>query len=217
MGITYNRLSSNSAARGKTDPHESGFTLVEFLVSSFILLIISAAVFSMLSEIQRTASYQSEVQAVLNNSRIAMQTVERCIRQAGNDPLNSGLAGITIVSPTEVRLQADLTGSANPTYPDKGDPDGDIGDSGEDITIRYHSNNQTLELLHGGRFAQPVANYISAFSMQYFDSVGNTTMVGSAVHKVAVSITASSKLPNPQTHQAFGLQLNSDVQLSTRQ
>ena len=66
---------------------ESGFSLVEFLLSSLILVIIAGAVFDLLGRTQRTASYQTEVQAVIESTRIAMETVERTISQAGNDPL----------------------------------------------------------------------------------------------------------------------------------
>ena len=54
-----------------------------------------------------------------------MQTVEQYIRQAGNDPFCTGVAGIAIVSTEEIQIRSDLTGSAGPGNPDKGDPDGD--------------------------------------------------------------------------------------------
>ncbi len=84
---------------------QSGFTLTEFMIAAFVLLVLSSAIFSMLTEIQRAGSYQAEVQLVLNSTRIAMQTAERYIRQAGNDPLGSGVAGITIVSAQEIQVR----------------------------------------------------------------------------------------------------------------
>ena len=69
---------------------DSGFSLVEFVISSAILLVICASVFNVLAETQRSASYQSEVQSVLENTRMALETVERFIRQAGNDPVGTG-------------------------------------------------------------------------------------------------------------------------------
>jgi len=196
---------------------ESGFTLAEVLVSTFILLIISGAVFRILADVQQTASYQTEIQAVLDNSRVAMEIVENHLRQAGNDPLQTSLVGLTIVSPTEVQVRSDLTGSAGPTYPDKGDPDGDIADSNENITIRYNAGTRNLEVVPSGGPAQIVASYISAFSMQYFDANGNTTAVGADVRKIRVSISGASTLPNPKNNQIFGVQLNSDIQISSRQ
>ena len=84
-------------SRFEPDLHqESGFSLVEFLLSTFILLCVASAVFAMLAQTQRAASYQSEVQAVMDNSRTAMDILERVIRQAANDPKTTGIVGLEI-------------------------------------------------------------------------------------------------------------------------
>jgi len=195
---------------------EAGFSIAEFLISTVILLGISAAVFTLLGDTQRSSSYQTEVQATLENTRIAMDTVERYIRQAGNDPKNVGFAGVTITSSTQIRLRSDLTGSAVGNS-DKGDPDGDTNDSGEDVTIQYNAGSRSIEVVPQGGTAQPIANYISAFSMQGYNSTGAVTTDGTQVKKIRVSITGSSTLPDPKTGETFSLQLASDVQLATRQ
>jgi len=197
-------------------PPEAGFSIVEFLISTLITLSVCAAVFTILADTQRTASYQTEVQTTLENTRLAMDTIERYISQAGNDPLKVGFAGVTITSATQVRLRSDLTGSATGNS-DKGDPDGDTSDSGEDVTIQYNSGARSIEIVPGGGSAQPIATYISDFSMQYFDATGPATTDGNAVHKVRVSITGATTLPNPKTGQIFSQQLSSDVSLPTRQ
>jgi hypothetical protein len=181
-----------------------------------MLLSVSSAVFGMLAEIQRNGSYRTEVQAVMDNTRIAMDTVERIMRQAGNDPHNVGFPGVTIVSATEVRICSDLTGSAATSgFPDKGDPDGDTDDSGEDVTIRYNANG-SIELVPNGGPAQPIANYISGFQMEYLDALGAATNVGANVRRIRVTITGATNLADPQTGQAFNMQVASDVQLATR-
>src|SRR5688572_14262797 len=202
---------------------ESGFSLAEFLIASVILLIIAGSVFGMMAETQRASSYQSEIQSVLQNTRIAMSILERNIRQAANDPIRLpgdpslaeiGFAeetqGVTVVSATEIRLRTDITGSA------QGDPDDDAADAGEDVTIRYNSTTQSIEVTPTGGTAQPVANLITAFSMTCYDANGTVTTVGANVHKIRVSLTGASALPNPQTGYPFGQQLISDIQLSAR-
>ncbi len=197
---------------------ESGFTVAEFLISSVILLVVSSAVFTMLAQIQRAASYQTEVQAVLENTRIGMDTVERLIRQAGNDPQAVGVAGVTITSATEVRIRSDLTGSLSGAgTPDMGDPDGDTLDANEDITIRYDATNRSIELVPNGGAAQPIANYITAFQMQYLDAAGAATTVGADVRRIRITMTGGSNLADPQTGQVFSVQVATDVQLATRQ
>ena len=202
---------------------ESGFSLAEFLIASVILLVIAASVFGMMAETQRASSYQSEIQSVLQNTRIAMSTLERYIRQAANDPIRTpsdpsfaetGFSeetqGVTIVSASEIRLRTDITGSA------QGDPDDDSGDAEEDMTIRYNSTTLSIEITPTGGTAQPVANNITALSMTCYDAAGAVTTVGANVHKIRVSLTGASALPNPQTGYPFGQQLISDIRLSGR-
>ena len=194
---------------------QSGFTLIEFMIAASILLVLSAAIFGMLTEIQHAGSYQAEVQFVLNNTRIAIQTAERYIRQAGNDPLGRGVAGITIVSAQEIQIRSDVTGSAGPGNPDKGDPDGDIGDSGESIAIRFNNRTRSLEIVPEGGAAQIIASSISGLSFQYYDASGNRTAASSEVRKIGISISGASLLPDPQTGKVFGVQINSEIQVST--
>jgi prepilin-type N-terminal cleavage/methylation domain-containing protein len=187
---------------------ERGFSLVEFLISAAVLLVVSASVFSMLAETQRAASYQTEVQTVLENMRLAMDTLERVIRQAGNNPLKATFQGVTINGSADAIFCADLTGSAPP---DKGDPDGSIDDAGENVRIQYNGTSRSLELN-----SQPFASYIGAFDMQYFDANGNITNTGANVRKVRVTITGATTLPNPQTGQIFSMRQTSDIELVAR-
>lgn len=195
-------------------PGESGFTLLEFLISSLILMIVSAAVFGMLSDVQNTAAAQAEMQSVVSSAQVALQTIERCIRQAGNNPLSVSLAGIKIISSTEVQIQSDLTGSLSPGNPDKGDPDGDVEDSGENISIRYNQTARTIELVPNGGSAQIIAGNISGFSFQYYDADGSPTGLGKDVRKIRVVIKAAGMQPDPKTQKRFGMEIGSDIQIA---
>jgi len=192
---------------------EAGFSLVEFLIASVILLVVSVSVFGVLTNVQRSSSYQTEVQAVLDNTRIAMESVTRILRQAGNDPKSIGVQGITIVSASQVQIQADLTGSAGT---DTGDPDGDTGDSGENVTISYNAGARSIELTPNGGNAQTIATDISAYNMQYFDAAGAATGIGADVRRIRVSMSGASPLPDPQTGETFSQQMTCDVQIANR-
>jgi prepilin-type N-terminal cleavage/methylation domain-containing protein len=190
---------------------DQGFSLVEFMVSSLILLVIAGSVFSLLSQTQRTASYQVEVQGVLENTRFGMMTLERILQQAGNDPFEVGITGIGNMTSTQVRVQSDLTGSgstATPPEPDKGDPDGDALDAGEDVTISYDENARTINLN-----GQPLASNISAFSLQFFDKNGTITGTGANVTRIRMTVTGQSPVNDPQTGRPFSMELASDVKL----
>lgn len=191
----------------------SGFGLAELLMSTAILLILGASVFGLIAEVQRRTGYQSEVQSVLNNTRSALQTIGRHIRQAGNDPAGSGIDAITVVSSSEIRVRSDLTGSAAPGYPDKGDPDGDIEDSGEDVTIRHNKTSRSLEVVPAGGSAQIVAANISGLLFEFYDGSG-APATGKDVKRVHVTISGTSPIPDPQTSQHFGVELSSDFQVA---
>jgi type II secretory pathway pseudopilin PulG len=190
----------------------SGFALVEFLISASLLLLVASSVFGLLSEIQRKSGYETEVQAVLNSTRLAMHTVGRYLRQAGNDPLGTGLTAISLAEASRVGIRSDLTGSESPGYPDKGDPDGDTLDSGEEVIIRYNSATRSLEIVPGGGSAQIIAGYISSLSFAYYDAEGRPAATGGTVQKVRVTISGTSLLGDPYTNRKFGIQLTSDFQ-----
>jgi hypothetical protein len=144
-----------------------------------------------------------------------MQIVGRYIRQAGNDPLDQGFIAITLIEPSRVGIASDITGSAGPGNPDKGDPDGDTLDSGEDVLIRYNGTTRSLEIVPKGGSAQVVAGYISGLSFQYYNSEGGLAATGNDVRKIKVTISGTSLLPDPDTHRNFGVRLSSAFQVAT--
>jgi len=194
---------------------KAGFSLVEFLISSTILVVLGASVFSAITDIGRTASYQTEVQTVLQNTRIGMDTLARQIKQAGNNPLAATFEGITIGSATQVQIRSDLTGSA-PGHPNQGDPDGDTSDVDENVTFRYDAGARAIEMVLGDGTVNRIASYISAFSMQYFDTTGSVTAVGADVRRIRVVISGATTLANPKTGQRYGITLTEDIDVSTR-
>jgi Tfp pilus assembly protein PilW len=198
---------------GKERQKESGFGLVEFLISSAIVITLSAGLFTMLTDVQSTSGYQTEVLSVMENTRDAMNTIGRAITQAGNNPRSAAFTPVSIGSGTQVQLCADLTGSAGGS---QGDPDGDILDANENITIRYNQNNRSIELVDGDGSVQTIANYISGFSLEYFDANGAVTATGANVRTIRVNISGSSTVANPRTKNRFGLAIAGDFTMPNR-
>jgi Tfp pilus assembly protein PilW len=192
---------------------ESGFALAEFLISTVIVLGLSAGVFTMLTNVLSTSGYQTEVLSVMENARVAMGTIERYIVQAGNNPRSAAFAPVTITSATQVQLCSDLTGSAGGN---QGDPDGDIGDANENIIIRYNSTDRTIELVAADGTVQTLAQYISGFSLEYLDNTGTATTVGADVRTIGITINGTSAVANPRTRKTFGLTLTGVATLPNR-
>lgn len=211
-GMLHNLPATAESRREYRTTDESGFSLAEMLMSSAILLVISLALFGALNGIQQTARCQAEIHMVLDNARNALQATERYIRHAGNDPLRTGLEAISIVSPTEVRIRSDITGSRRRS---KGDPDGDTDDSRENILLRFNSRLKRLEMVSRNGPAQIIAENISDFSLRYFDKDGNQTNIGRMIHKITISISGTSIYTDPRTGKPFGVKLESTVRIRT--
>ncbi len=188
-----------------------GFAITEFLVASALLAAISAWLFSALMDLQRAASYRTEVESVLENTRMAMDTACRVLRQAGNDPLGLRFIPLTGCSATGIRVRSDLTGSAGPADPDKGDPDGDTEDSGEDILLRFNAAAGTMELVPANGAAQAIASQITRFSFRYWNASGDETYICEEARRITLTITASSAIADPRTGNRFGITVISDV------
>jgi len=198
------------------DKNPSGFSLVEFLLASLITLVLACAAFELLSGVTRSALWQADTQEVLDNVRGAMDAAVRHVRHAANDPIGTGFEGITIVSPTEVRLRSDFTGSEGAAEPDKGDADGDTDDAAEDVRIRYNPGDRSVEVIPQGGSPQVVAANISAFDMRLVDEEGNETAASAATKAVRISITGDSSVSNPFGNQPFRIQIVGYVRLATR-
>jgi hypothetical protein len=192
---------------------EHGFALAEFLVSTVIVLGLSAGVFTMLTNVLSTSGYQTEVLSVMENTRVAMGTLQRYIVQAGNNPRLAAFAPVTITSATEVRLRSDLTGLAGGN---QGDPDGDVLDANEDVIIRYNATGRRIELVAADGTVQTLAQYISGFSLAYLDTTGTATTAGANVRTIRITINGTSAVANPRTRKTFGLTLTGVATLPNR-
>jgi hypothetical protein len=153
------------------------------------------------------------MQAAVNDAHIAFQAIERCIRQAGNNPLGMHGAGIDIISSSEMHIKSDLTGSLGPGNPDKGDPDGDVNDSSENVYIRFNRASHSIEMVPEGGAAQIAAGNISDFILQYYDANGLPTNLGSSVREINVTIKTASPAPNSMLSQKFGIEISSSVRV----
>lgn len=194
----------------------TGYSLIEFMIASLILLLTAGAAFEILARVQRTAVIQCDVQETLDNAHNAMDTVIRYLRQAANDPGGAGFDGITVISASEVRIRSDLTGSAGSSNPDKGDPDGDVEDASEDVCIRYDASDRAIKVISAAGSPQVIAGSISEFGMQYLNYEGEETEIGSDIRRIKVTLSATGNLPDPSTGQYLRIRLTSDVRVATR-
>lgn len=195
---------------------DSGFSLPELLVSCLLLALLSGAAFGFLADVERLAGRQADLQSARAGLLLGLDTTRRLLQQSGNNPRAAPVTGTATYGPGCWRVQADLTGSAAPAQPDKGDPDGDSSDSYEDIVIRHDTAADTLGLESAGGSVQTVADGVIAFSVRFFDASGAEVAAEGRATRARVEITAATRSPDPRTRRQSAVQLSSEVALLAR-
>jgi prepilin-type N-terminal cleavage/methylation domain-containing protein len=149
------------------EPGQHGFSLIELMVSSVIMLFFLAAAYSVSDQMQNIG-IRSQLRAGNQQaSRMALERLESVIRMAGNDPQGvafpSGFAMFPTSTATELRLRMDLPfddnddGDTWDVVDGNGDNDADddnenengdgfINDPGEDLTFTYDAGAQTITM-----------------------------------------------------------------------
>jgi len=180
---------------------ESGFTLVEIMVSLMVTLIIVAGAYAVFAVQNQSANVQNEVAAMQQNGRIAMDALVAEIRRgAYNNPEDSAGATVTIDatgSSIEIEKDVDDDGSISDTTTDTSDDE-------EDITLQVNSSNQLEKVIHkanGTDLHQVLADNI--FSLSFSPSGASDPQT------VAVTLQVRTKHEDPKwTDSAVGVNLS---------
>jgi len=170
----------------------SGFTLVELMITLVISGIIAGALYSTYLVQQHSYTNQEAVAEMQQNIRAALMVMSRDIRMAGYDPVGSGNAGFgTAVASNNIQIIMDLNG------------DGDTNDVNENLNYYLYINGGIRKL--GRRDnnnlpVQAVGENFDAIEFQYLNSTGAplTTPVAtpSNIRAVRVSILARASWPD---------------------
>lgn len=153
---------------GEPDPPEQhGFSLIELMVSSAIMLFFLAAAYSV-SQSMQDIGIRSQLRAGNQQaSRMALERLESIIRMAGNDPSGrafpAGVAVFPVSTGTQLRLRMDLPlddnddgttwdvidGNADGDIEDDNENengDGFLNDEGEDLTFTLDAGAGTITM-----------------------------------------------------------------------
>lgn len=187
---------------------EEGFSFLELLVSLAVFSMAMGGLASLLiqnSQINRVDQMRAEVQSTARN---CLSMIVQTLRTAGWDPRNTGLSPVTLdPSPTNTTNYIEVYADLN--------EDGDTGDAGEDVLIRWSVNK--IEWRTSSDTTQPfvtLADTITndsdgdgvAEAMFVPDSTTNPT-------RILVRITARSPAPDPRSGQYIRYTVSSEVVL----
>jgi len=165
-----------------------GFTMTELLVAMGISGIVMASTYSVYYSHQKTYVAQEQVVAMQQNLRAAMYFMEREIRMAGCDPIQSADSGIVTADGNSIRVTLDITDDAA-----TGPPDGDTDDTDEDITYSLAGSDLMRNDVNGAG-NELIAENIDVLDFVYLDGAGAVlaTPVASpeAIRSVQITLVA---------------------------
>ncbi|MBI4482379.1 MAG: prepilin-type N-terminal cleavage/methylation domain-containing protein [Acidobacteria bacterium] len=189
---------------------ERGFSLIELLVATLVLTVISGAMFTLLTKDQETFVAENDFVEATQNARLTMDMVSSVVRQAGNNPNGVALTPFTLVNwyndannnvvCREISIQSDITGStsqANGT----GDPDGTVNSPWENVTFRFASGTPLGEVqmrtTAAGPF-QPIAKNIQDVRFLSFDKNGAATSTAADIAKIGIQVDVRTTYLDPK-------------------
>ena len=175
-GFLARRCRTRPAHRPR-ERREGGFTLTELLVAMVLAGVAMSAIYAAYVTQQRAYKTTTDVTDVQQNLRSAMYFIEKDLRMAGYDPLDSGEFGFTYAGENGFKFTWDENENG-------GDPEG-----GEYISYKFETPETTLERDNGDGSFNDVASNISDVTFDYFTSSGVTTTTPALVRVVRVTIT----------------------------
>lgn len=229
--------------RSLSDDSSRGFTLVEMLIATAVLVVIGGGVFTLLNQSQRSYGSQQDMTEVVQQARLAMDQITTYLRRAGNDPQkifetwgipptipfghgtgpgsHTGIFPIEVNSAQHIQIHSDVTGAVGVGSTASGDPDGTIDNLYEKVVVRYDSVTRKLYMdIADGSGEQLYADNISSFAFTFYDLAGtlitNPANNEAAITRAHVQLTAETKDLDPESGKVQTLTLESDVMLRSK-
>ena len=183
---------------------QSGFSLIELMVSMTVLMVLMAAVSAIFATAMGTRSRQSDRTDALTSAQAALQIISREVASSGYGIYNNG---IVLDDSNSRRIHFRTNRNNNDLLTD---------DPGEDVTFYYDSTTESI--LRFDRFGSPqlsvVVNGISDVTFRYFDypedNTGPIEVAAPTLDTGRVTITVAVRLRNVQ-----GQILNDTVSYTT--
>ena len=171
--------------------NKHGFSLIELMITLAITSVVVAGIFGVYRIQLQSKVIQEQMIELQQNLRAALHLMEKDIRMAGYDPLQTAGAGIDTIMANQLVITMDIDNDAGTDT-----PDGDTGDANEQIGYQLTApidGATALGRTVGGGGAQPVAENIEVINFVYLDRDGNTTNDRLAVQSIQITILGRTK------------------------
>lgn len=184
--------------------NQSGFSLIELLIVSVILVFTIGIVVGVVTNVQRSYSQQRSRTESLNDATAALDMMTRMIRTAGNNP--NGISGLQPIDPgtadgggiyRTIRIRSDWRGSTMSSQ-----PDGDITDSFEDVIFSV-SNNKLMKKEPSDSSPVEFLDNVSSLQFIYYDTnnamITNPVTNQSQITRIDITVIVSPTGTTPMT------------------
>jgi len=156
-----------------------GFTVTELVLALAIMMMVMAAMVSLLVSLNRAYAAQNVTAGVQQVTRAGINIMARAIRMAGLNPLKINQIGILEASANKIRFQHDTNGSGTI----------EIGQD-EDIAYLLNGNHQLIRQKDGNfRSNKSLIDHVNDLAFKYFDRDDEETSILDDIHTVEISLT----------------------------
>ncbi|MEW6220273.1 MAG: PilW family protein [Thermodesulfobacteriota bacterium] len=162
----------------------AGFTIVELMVALALTFVACGGIYMSYVTYSSAGDAQEEMLAMQQNGRIALSRLAKDLRMAGFDPTGDADAGITLAGSSQITFTMDLN------------EDGDLADTGEDLTYsvvggELDRNDNTVV----GE-TRSLVDGVDAIDFVYLDQDGAVTADLNEIRTVRVSILVRTINPD---------------------
>lgn len=188
---------------------ESGFSMMELLVSLAVFSLAATGFASMLVDNAKLNKSQQMTITAQADARNCVSMIEQVLRTSGWDPKNAGFAGIALQSPAAgadnwIEIFADL------------DEDSATTGAGEDVTIRKNGTMLEWKTSTGGSYSTLSPNITNDADGDGTPELMFTPDSTTQPTRITVRITARSAAPDPRTGEFIRATVATDIVLRGR-
>jgi hypothetical protein len=157
----------------------SGFTVTELVLALAIMMMVMAAMVSLLISLNRAYTAQNVTAGVQQVTRAGINIMTRAIHMAGLNPLKINQIGIMEASVNKIRFQHDTNGSGTI----------EIGQD-EDIAYLLNGNHQLIRQKDGNsRSNKSLVDHVNDLTFKFFDRDDEETSILDNIQAVEISLT----------------------------
>jgi type IV pilus assembly protein PilW len=156
-----------------------GFTVTELVLSLAIMMMVMAAMVSLLISLNRVYTAQNVIAGVQQVTRTGINIMTRDIRMAGLNPLKVDQIGILEASVNKFRFQHDSNGNGTIE-----------AEQNEDIAYLLNGNHQLIRQKDGNsRSNKSLIDQVKDLTFKYVDMNDEETTVLDDIQTVKISLT----------------------------